>query len=55
MNENANGSQELVEQTARLEQSNFKLRKALERVRAEVFSRYIPFEIQDEIRKALDD
>ena len=43
----------LVEVT-RLEQENSKLRNALERVRGEILSRYIPFELQEEIRKALD-
>jgi hypothetical protein len=54
MNENANGYQEPAEPTVRLEQVNSQLRKALERVRVEVLSRYIPLEIQEEIRKALD-
>jgi len=38
----------------RLKQENSKLRKALERVRGEILSRYIPFDLQEEIRKALD-
>jgi hypothetical protein len=41
------------DEVARLEQENAKLRRALERVHVEILSRYIPFEIQEEIRAAL--
>jgi hypothetical protein len=52
MDDTANHPQKIVHET--VEQKQSKLRKTLERVRMEVLSRYIPFELQEEIRKVLD-
>jgi hypothetical protein len=46
--------QELLVEAMRLRDENFKLQKALRRVRDEILPRYIPFELQEEIRRALE-
>jgi hypothetical protein len=46
--------QQPLMEVVRLKEENSKLRKALERVRGEILSRYIPFDLQEEIRKALE-
>ena len=52
MDDTVNHPQKIVHET--VEQKKNKLQKTLERVRMEVLSRYIPFELQEEIRKVLD-
>jgi hypothetical protein len=54
MKNNSNNRDAYAEEATQLKQKNAQLRNALERVRIEVLARYIPFDVQEQIREALE-